>query len=355
MKRETVFSSFFLALFVLAMYQFWVILEPFLTPILGAIVLAIVYFPIHRALSRVITRGGDTLRAAVSTLCIVILIVIPFATLFVLLLNEFDNVVPLAQEVIAHMRDWYHIELQPWVGSLTPMMQRYPLLSRLTPDRLPNLDTFISGSLLGKISSLGQGLAANTLLTSLNLFVMGFALFFLLRDGERMVATLKKSLPLNSHDKERILRKVETTVTGIVRGSVLTALFQTLCATVGYFIVGVPDAVTLGLLTGMASVIPVVGTALIWAPTALYLMFLSAAWKGVFLLVWGGVVIGVMDNFVRSYLIGRQAKLHVFLLFIGLVGGIRVYGLRGLLIGPLLVTVIPILLDIFETEYLSEK
>jgi predicted PurR-regulated permease PerM len=167
--------------------------------------------------------------------------------------------------------------------------------------------------------------------------------------------SLRKWIPMRGLDKDRILHQVENTVLSVVRGSVLTAIFQTFCATLGYMIVGIPAAVTMGLLTGAATIIPVLGTALIWGPIAIYLLFFSSAWKGVFLLIWGIMVVSLADNAVRTYFIGRQAKVSIFWLFIGLLGGLRVYGVRGLLIGPLLVTVIPVLLDIFENQYLSRN
>ncbi len=355
MKRETVLNGFFLGLFLLALYQFFVIVEPFLTPILGAMVLAIVAFPIHRVICRWSSRLNPSLQAALSTFSVTTLIVIPFATLVWLLLNESDTIVPLAQETVSHLSTWYQQQVLPWVDRILPLAHRIPFLSRLSSEHLQKASTWMSGVFLGSVSTIGRSLATNTLLTTLNLLVMIFALFFLLRDGKHVVERLKIWLPMQSRDKERILKDIEVTVLGVVRGSVLTALFQMLCATLGYFIVGVPAAVTLGLLTGMASVIPVVGTALVWLPTAIYLLVLSSAWKGVFLLLWGGVVIALMDNLVRTYLIGRNSRAPIFLLFLGLVGGLRVYGLRGLLIGPLLVAILPVLMDIFETQYLSDK
>ena len=355
MKRETVFQGFFLALFVLTLYQFFVIVEPLLTPLLGAVVLAIVSFPIHRALSRMCPRWNASSQAALSTVAIVACIVVPFAALLGLLIKESANIVPLAQETASLLWSWYQTQAQPWLVKMLPLAHRLPLVSQLTGDDLQKAASLLSEGFFGRISAIGRVLAANTLLTVLNLFILVFALFFMLRDGERVLGNLRKWLPMQNRDKERILVRVETTVLGVVRGSVLTVIWQTICATLGYLIVGLPAAVTLGLLTGIAAVIPVIGTALIWAPTAVYLLVLSSAWRGIFLLIWGGVVISLSDNLVRTYFIGRHAKLPIFLLFLGVLGGLRVYGLRGLLLGPLLVAVIPVLLDIFEAQYLSEK
>jgi len=355
MKRDIVIQSFFLGLFLLALYQFFVIIEPFLTPLLGAMVLAIIAFPAHRAVCRLCPRWKPSIQAILSTLLIVTLIVIPFAGLLWLLINESANIVPLAQDTVVQVRDWYHGQAVPWLKDLLPLAHRLPFLSHLTGDQVQKSSTLVAGSLFGSVSSISRVLASNALVTTLNFFVMVFALFFLLRDGEHLLERLKRLLPLKSRDKDRVLHEVETTIVGVVRGSVLTALLQMFCATAGYFIVGIPAAVTLGVLTGLATVIPLVGSALIWLPTAIYLLCFTSAWKGIFLLIWGGVVISFMDNLIRTYLIGRQTHLPVFLLFIGLLGGLSVYGLRGLLIGPLLVAVIPVLLDIFEAEYFSEK
>jgi predicted PurR-regulated permease PerM len=355
MKRETVFHASFLALFVFAAYQFLVIAEPFLTPILGATVLAIVAFPLHRAIGRLAKRMNANTHAALSTLVVVALVIIPFAGMIWVMLNEADTIVPMIQGSATRMHQWYQLELRPWIDRLIPAIHKLPLASKISTLQVQKGSSMVAAYVIGKISAIGPALAANTLITTLNLIILTFALFFLLRDGEKGVTALRKWLPMTAKDKERILARIEQTVLGVVRGSTLTIIFQLITATIGYLIVGIPAAITLGLLTGLATVIPVAGAAVVWLPTAVYLFLFSAKWKGVVLLIWGGVFVSLSDNILRTYLIGREARIPMFLLFIGLLGGLRVYGLRGLLIGPLLIAVVPVLLDIFETEYLSDR
>src|SRR3989338_8559898 len=124
MKREAVFHGLFLSLFVLALYQFFLLIEPFLTPLLGAMVLAIISFPVHRWVCRAIPRRNASLQAFLSTGVIVILIMIPFATLIGLLVNESANIVPLAQESAAQLRNWSQSQLHPWIDRMLPLARR---------------------------------------------------------------------------------------------------------------------------------------------------------------------------------------------------------------------------------------
>jgi len=161
---------------------------------------------------------------------------------------------------------------------------------------------------------------------------------------------------MRQENKERITAKVHDTVIGIVRGLLLTSVIQGLAATLGYMIAGAQAAVLLGVLTSFMGLVPLVGTFGVWVPVGVYFMIHGAYAKGIFVLIWGAVVVvGIMDTFVRPYLVGQKAELPMFVLFLALLGGMEVWGSKGILLGPLLVAIAPVLVDIYREQYSRQK
>jgi predicted PurR-regulated permease PerM len=141
-------------------------------------------------------------------------------------------------------------------------------------------------------------------------------------------------------------------VTGVARGAMITSLAQGLAATIGFLILGTPSAFLLGFVSMLLSVIPLLGTALVWGPACVYYFWSGSALKGAFLLVWSIAVTGSIDNFLRPWLIGSRENIPFFWLFFSIVGGLQVFGLFGVLLGPLAIAVLTILLDIYRQAYL---
>lgn len=354
MTRSWLLHGFFFGTFFLVLYQFFSIIEPFLTPILGAMVLSILSFPLHRFVVKRVPSWDKNAQALCSTLIVISLIVGPFLILIWLLMNESQRAAPLIQELHESLQNWQAGQLQIWIDRFRDWKSNLPITISFSRADLQRYASSGATNIFAIAHKVGRTLAANLLLSIFHLIVMAVTLFFLFRDGLKLKSWILELLPMRRVDKDRIIWKLEATVTGIVRGSVLTSLFQMVCATLGYLIIGLPAAFTLGMATGVASFIPVVGSGLVWLPVGLYLVFFGSMWKGVFIIVWGTVVIAMMDNVLRAALIGHATNIPLVLLFIGLVGGIQAYGLRGLLLGPLVISILPVFLDIFQAEYMRK-
>ena len=181
-----------------------------------------------------------------------------------------------------------------------------------------------------------------------NLVVLIAMLFVFFKDGEHFLQWLIDIIPMDHDSKHRVANQLYVTTIAVVRGILLTAAIQGLTATVGYYIAGVNSPAVLGMLTGFAALIPFVGTSLVWLPLGLFLVFFGNLHTGLFILAWGGFVVGLLDNILRPILIGQEAKLPVFLLFLGIFGGIKVYGPLGIFLGPLLISCVIVFLQIYK-------
>jgi predicted PurR-regulated permease PerM len=146
--------------------------------------------------------------------------------------------------------------------------------------------------------------------------------------------------------------RVYQTITAVISGALLTAGAQGLLAMIGYLIAGVPLAVFFGVLTGISGMIPVVGAGLIWAPIAVFVFLEDPSW-GIFVAVWGFVLVSLADNFLKPVLIGSQARMPILLVFCAIIGGMNVYGVTGVIIGPILIAVLLAFITIYRDSYLD--
>jgi predicted PurR-regulated permease PerM len=354
-KRDYLFHTFFLAAFVLLLYAFLRIIEPFVTPMLGAVVLFILANPVNRRFAIWFPRRSPSFHAALATIVVACAIVVPFFIGCWILFNEAQNMGPLLQEWGVTLRNWragHQLMDIDWMRSLQRILKDSLGVGRVDFERFA---VQTGGEVFGWVTTFGRLMARNAVLSLANMLVMVFTLFFLFRDGENLFLNFKRLIPMRLEHKDRIADRLRVTVTELVRGSVLTALFQTICATTGYLLAGVPAAMTLGAATGMAAFIPFVGTALVWLPTALYYLSQDQIGKGLFLLGWGAICVSLLDNLIRTLWVGKRAELPLLFLFFSIVGGIKMYGIKGLLIGPLLVAIIPVFVDIYRDQFLRKE
>ena len=148
--------------------------------------------------------------------------------------------------------------------------------------------------------------------------------------------------------------RVYQTVTAVIRGALLTAGAQGALAMIGYLVAGVPLAVFFGVVTGIAAMIPVVGAGLIWAPIGIFVFIQSPGW-GIFIFVWGFFVVSLVDNLLKPILIGSRARMPILLIFCGIIGGVNVYGVTGVIIGPILIAVLLAFITIYRETYLPDS
>jgi len=180
---------------------------------------------------------------------------------------------------------------------------------------------------------------------------MLLTLFFLFRDGDRFYEHVYRAIPLEEGHKARLLDRLSTTISAVVRGTLLVALAQGMVAGIAYALLGVPFPVFWGALSALMALMPFGGTALIWGPAALYLFWTAPIWKGVVMLAVGGGLVGLMDNLLYPMIVGSEAKLPVLLLFLASLGGLGSFGLIGLFLGPILLAIVLTAFRIYQEDY----
>jgi predicted PurR-regulated permease PerM len=183
---------------------------------------------------------------------------------------------------------------------------------------------------------------------------MLFSLFVFFLRGEEYYRAAMDLLPFTHEQKQSVARKLYDTFAAVINGVFLIALLQGFLTGIGFALFGVPLAVLWGFVAAVLALLPVGGAALVWVPGVIFLFAQDATGKAALLLIWGLAVVSLVDNILKPLLIGRKAKIPMFILFLALLGGLQVYGALGLLFGPLVVTLLMTFIQIYRDEYLSK-
>jgi predicted PurR-regulated permease PerM len=351
MTQRQIFALGFFVILLVLLYQIAIVFRPFLLPVLWAVILAHIAFPLHRRLSaRLGHRKG--LSAAILTVAIIGLVVVPLVIFIVQLIEEAG----IAYMTTKSWIDGGGLKAAPAQLSQLPIIGGYvqPMLGRLI---LAQGD--LEASLLKNIQGLSgffveqlTGLATNVFLLVMNFLVMLFTLFFFFKDGDRLYRNLYDVVPLDEMHKQKIFTRLDVTLRAVVKGVIITAMVQGLLAGAAYGALGVPFPVVLMAMTALLAPLPFGGTAIIWLPVAAYLYWTGPAWKAIAMLAWGGGVITMVDNFLRPMLIGKDAQLPVLFLFFSIIGGLAAYGMIGLFLGPILLAILMTVIQIYREDYL---
>jgi predicted PurR-regulated permease PerM len=332
----------FLVLFAFSAYLFWRTAEPLWVPIFLGLLIAVGTYPVHKRLVARL-RGRASLSALALTAAVLLA---SLATVGLVLAIVSSQLVSLGRAANEHFRHGGAAEL------LGPRLNA--LLVRLHVD---------SGTILQVIGQAAEAAAGNvahatgTILAAsvgslLALIFAALTSFYLLREGAEITAWFVRVLPLPDGQVWELVRNFRDVTRAMLLGTGATALYQGLISFVGYWVLGLPSPLLFASLTAVASLLPGIGTALIWVPLAGWLLASDAIGRGLVLLVWGSVlIVGIADYLLRPKLLGNRVKMNELLVLIALFGGIEAFGLLGLILGPIVVALFVALVRIYEREY----
>jgi predicted PurR-regulated permease PerM len=348
LTRQHIFAGIFFAIFVFLLYQMGHLLAPFSTALLWAAIIALALAPLYRRVVRLV-KDRNGLAAGIMTFGALLVVVVPAVVLLAVLAAQAVDLYHWASGLVQSGR-----LADAWGRLASPMIDRilqHPLLQGID----------VKGFAIKGLSEVSSGLAAqlgsvlkNTVLFAFNLLIMLLSLFFLFRDGERWYASVTRLLPFTQVQQLAIARRFQDTFSAVINGVFLIALLQGVMTGVGLALFGVPFPVFWGFLAAILALLPIGGAALVWIPAAVYLYLTGSAVSSILFAVWGVVLVSLPDNFLKPLLIGRKAKIPTFLLFIGILGGLQVYGVLGIFAGPLVVTLLTAFVQIYREEFVEK-
>ena len=346
MKKEHIFLIFALFLTFLSFYFLYQILSPFLKPILWAILLAMVFYPLSERLQHLL-KQREILCATTMTLLVIVVIILPSTLLMISLGNEVVGVYHRVQEMIqtgrlqGYMEQIKDIPFLKWIWG---RLQEYGNDSQvnLTDFLLKNLQQ-VSTFLFNHTSKIFKGLSTFII----SFFFTLLSLYYLFKDGTRLFERLREILPIPPRERDLLILRFKQMVYATIYGGILVAIVQGILGGIIFWVLEISSPVLWGTAMAFLSLIPIGGTALIWGPAALLFFVQGALLKGILLLLLGIFGISMADNFLRPLFISSRTKIHPLLLFFAVLGGIQVFGLIGLVVGPLIATLCLTLIEIY--------
>lgn len=336
----------FLLLIIAVSLAFAWILWPFYGAVFWATVLAIVFAPLYRRLSRSM-RQRRTL-AALATLMIVLMIVIlPLTLVGALLLQEGFSVYERIQSGELNIVRYFQQVFGALPAWVTDLLDRFGLTNLgLMQERLSS--SLVKGSQF--VAAQAFNIGQNTFDFIVNLFIVLYLLFFLLRDGDDLFKRIKDAIPLHAEQQRALFSKFTAVIRATVKGNIVVAVVQGALGGLIFWFLGVHAAVLWAVLMAFLSLLPAVGAGLVWLPVAIYFLVTGAIWQGVVLIAYGVLVIGLVDNILRPILVGKDTKMPDYVVLISTLGGMAIFGLNGFVIGPVIAAMFMAAWDIFSAS-----
>lgn len=316
-------------------------MQPFLVPVFLALIVATLLSPVYGGLA-VRLSGRRSLAALIVCIALTIAILVPVVFLSIALATE-------ANDAYQRLRDPSTVrKIENWLDpSTSPIVGR---INRWLPGsiRLETLQLSAQAQRIGIVMLGGAtAFAAGVFNFAMDYFIMIVALFFLLRDSDYFAERVREIIPLSNQQQDMFVERFRTVTRATVLGNLATSLTQGTVSAVTFLSLGLPNPILWGVLLSLLSLIPLFGAALIWVPWTTYLFLIGAPAKAVILLVVQIVVVGSVDNILRPLFIQGGAKMHTFVIFFSILGGIAYFGVPGILFGPLIFAIAIPLLELY--------
>ncbi|MFB3922956.1 MAG: AI-2E family transporter [Terriglobia bacterium] len=350
MQRDDYARIAFVIVFLAVAYYVFRILAPFLTGLIWAAILATVFHPLFETGVRRLKR--PQLASAAACVILSVAIVLPVIVLLILLAGESVDAYRLLEAKLKGGE----------LGSLDSLRQTLAyqwLRPKLLALGMPEPD--VREMVIQGVRALSQFLVRHSTdvfsgVTRFlfNFLVMIIGVYYLFLDGPAILKELRRLSPLRREHEEAMIGKFKEITVATFEGNLLTALLQGAAGGLAFLLFGVPSPLLWGAVMAFLSLVPLVGTALIWGPVVAYYLLSGAALKGLLLLLVCGGAVGSIDNFVKPLLIRRRAHMPTVWVFVGVMGGLGVFGFLGFFLGPLMVAVLFTLIEIYKVEFRSE-
>lgn len=351
MTRERLVSIFFVLLLIFVVYQIFLIFFVFYRAIFWGGLLAFAFYPLYLRLRQTL-KTHDVAAAAIMTFLIFLIFGPPIVWILV---NLTGQAIEFSQAAFRYVNEGglenliAQIRSLGFVRSLEAHAVEWEPLKQSIAEWILN-----TAKAIGNFSATQVGrVTKNFLFVILNVFLTFVLLFVFLWDGEKIYKFIYKIAPLEERNKKYIFGQINETFAAVIRGQLLTSLTQALLTGFIFWILRLPGPVFFGAATFIVTMIPVVGASFVWVPFVAYLVVLGQYTKATLLFFLGVLVISLADNLLKPALIGEKTKLPYFLLFFGVMGGLQVYGLMGVFIAPVVLSLFFALIRIYQQKYLQ--
>ena len=346
--KKTLFTIIFLSLIMVS----FLIIKPFLTALLTGLVFSYLFYPLYRYLKKKLKRKN--LASLITTLLVVLIVTLPlFFVLDKISTETYTNYI-LSKQKLSTI-GVYAAQCEPADKFSCKIMDYMDGLSK-NPQLKYYVDTTVSG-VTTKVTDGISNILFSIPVFILHLFIFLFVLFFLFRDGKLLINKVERVLPLKREHSKKVFEKLNEMTYAVIYGSIIIAIIQGTLGGIGFFIFGIPTPLLWGIVMSFAALIPYIGSSIIWLPASLFLIFNGYAdfdtaliIKGILLIFYGIFIVGTIDNILKPKIIGERGGLHPVVVLLGVVGGLKLIGFIGVLVGPIILAILVTFIKIYEEE-----
>jgi len=307
------------------------LLKTYVTPLVLAALLTLLTYPIYKKLSNKIKR--PLMSASIMILMILIIIIVPLSIFSGILISQINDFTLTDTKI-----NLYETKINELTG-----------LSINLDEYVDNIFTYIKED--GK--RILQNTASFTSNFFLKMFIMFYIYFYFLLEKNKILKYIVELLPFSKHNSENLINESGKISKAILIGQVFTAIIQGMLGLIAFIIAGIPNAIIWGIIMIILSLIPVIGAFLIWLPAGVFLIIEGNTGMGIFILIWGALVISQIDNIIRPKLVNRFADIHPVETLLGIFMGIAAFGMIGIILGPLMLSLFTLLIRTYKKEYVT--
>jgi predicted PurR-regulated permease PerM len=327
--RKIMTSVILLSLIVLSFF----LLKPILLSIIFGIILAFIFTPIYNLIYK--KTNSTNFSATVTSLVLILIIAVPILFLTPVIIDQFFK---------------FYFALQQ-IDIIQSFKEIFPRLS--SEGFLEILKSIADSSMNKIINFIANSLTINNLVNFfLKSIVVFFTFFFVLRDKEKISTYIKSLLPFSKDVENKLFESSKAITSSVIYGQVVIGILQGLAVGISFFIFKVPNALFLTILAILAGIFPIIGTTIIWAPVVIYLFVAGSTFSAIGVIFFG-LISNVMDNFLRPIIVSKKTRINSSIVLIGMIGGIFLFGVLGIIIGPLILAYLLILLELYRNKKTS--
>lgn len=326
--------SIFLVLLIISFFIF----QPYFTSIMAALVLAYLFFPVYNFINKRIKHSN----IASFIVCILVVLILSIS-FWIIVQITIKQIV----EFYAYTQTFDITAPIKAIVAKISNIQEFPLQLSFFLDR--GIEKITSGAV-----NFSNSIFTNLPVIVLQVFVTFFVMFYFLRDGKSIVEYLKGIMPFKEPFKERLFSRFKEVTGGVIYGMVIVGIIQGAVSGIGYYLFGVKGAFVLMIASMFLSILPFIGSWIIYIPTGLLMIAHGNQANGIGLLIYGVVLASQIDNLIRPYFVGKKAKISNVFALIGMLGGIQVFGLIGIIIGPLIVDYTVMFIEFYKSGKIAE-
>jgi predicted PurR-regulated permease PerM len=333
----------FVLLLGLVGFGFLYLMKPFFYPIFWAVIISSIVHPLY---ARLILRWpSPNLLSAVLLVLVLLILILPTIFIGSLLVSQSMSMYNTLSSDSSHIARNLQ-ELLGWISS-HPYIQKLDIDQNFWMEKLSEMLRSIANYIFTRLSSLTQ----NTLAAVAQFAIMLYALFFFIRDGEKLLQSAMRLLPLGNQRERLLFDRFINTAKSTLKVTLIIGGLQGTLGALAFWIAGIEGSMLWGVIMIVTAIIPGIGCSIVWAPAGIILLITGHLWEGIMILLFGGLVISLVDNLLRPILLERDVQMHPLLIFLSTLGGIVLFGFSGFVLGPIIASLMQSICQMYEQLY----